>query len=148
MSEKVAALAAKLLLKTLDLTKKGDLPKRIQDENKVSYAAKIEKDELKVSFSNNAVDLENIVKGLAPKPGAFIEKDGRRLKILKAKATQTKGEQGRVVEVSQDGILVGAKDSSLLLQIVQGEGSKQMAAFEYAKGHHIKEGDKLSELDS
>ena len=148
MSQKVAAVAAKLLLKTLDLTKKGDLPKKRQDESKVSYAQKLEKDELKVSFSKNAVDLENIVKGLAPKPGAFIEKDGRRLKILKAKAIEKKGVQGRVLEVSQEGIVVGAKDGSLLLQVVQREGSKQMAAFEYAKGHQIKEGDKLSELDS
>ncbi len=148
MSNKMAGLAANMLVETLDLINKGDLPKKRQDEKKATYADKIEKAELRLDLNENAPDLQNKVKALAPRPGAFIMRDGKRLKIIKAAADEKSGEAGKVMVVEQNGILTGTGEGSLWLQEVQAEGGKKINAFDYAKGHNVKEGDFLNDDNS
>lgn len=138
VSQKLADLAANLLLQALDLKKDGKLPKKKQDESAVTYAAKIVTEDRFVDFKMPAAEIVNRIRGLAPKPAAFAVIDNRRLKIIKASIAEGKGEAGKVIRVIKTGIIIGTSDKAVLVEEVQPEGGKEMPAFEYAKGRHIK----------
>ena len=61
----------------------------------ITYAHKIDKAEARIDWTKPAADLHNLVRGLAPAPGAFFEaqlgKGVERVKVLRTeimKATQ------------------------------------------------------------
>jgi len=139
LSEKLAVLSAKLLLEALRLVEKSLEGKR-QDESQVSYAPKITKEELRLSLDEPASNLFNKIRGLAPKPGAYLVLQEKRLKIIKAQVEGYDGKPGEILKISKEGILVGTKNKAILLETVQAEGGRAMAAFEFAKGHRIEKG--------
>ena len=53
-----------------------------QPEAGVSYAAKIDKAEARVDWARPAVEVDRLIRGLAPFPGAWAEIGGERVKLL------------------------------------------------------------------
>lgn len=143
VSVKLANLAAVMLPEALDLKEKAKLPMIKQDEANASYASKINKEEQKINFSEAAQELFNKIRALAPKPGAYVIFNDKRLKIIKASVEEVKGDCGEIIDINKEGILVGTNDKSLLLQTVQPEGGKVMNAYDFAKGQHISMGTRL-----
>lgn len=140
LSEKLAKISADLLLKALKLIEENTFEEKRQDETKVIYAPKITKEELRLSFEEPSEKLFNKIRGLAPRPGAYLVLKEKRLKILKAEVNGNDGRPGEIVAISKEGILVGTKDKTILLKTVQAEGGRAMDAFEFAKGHRIEKG--------
>jgi methionyl-tRNA formyltransferase len=57
------------------------------------------------------------------------------LKVHRASIEDRKGSPGEVLEVSKEGILVGAGVGSLRLKEVQPPGKKRMGAHDFTLGH-------------
>ncbi|WP_374942180.1 methionyl-tRNA formyltransferase [Sphingomonas sp.] len=82
LSGELATLGAALMLETLaDLDARIETP---QPEAGVTYAAKIDKAEARLDFSQSAVAVERVVRAMNPAPGAWIELAGERVKVLAA----------------------------------------------------------------
>ncbi|TET55485.1 MAG: methionyl-tRNA formyltransferase [Actinobacteria bacterium] len=141
LSKKLSALSADLFLKTLDLIKVEKLPTKKQDESQVSYAAKISKAELRIDFSQSSKELLDKIRAFYPKPGAYTVYEGKRLKILEAAPTETKGECGQVINIDKGGVTIGTKDGAIKIKKVKAEGKNEMSAYDYSQGHRVKEGE-------
>jgi methionyl-tRNA formyltransferase len=79
LTQEIAELGARLMVQVL-----GDLaayPPVVQPDEGVTYAAKIDKAEARLDFTQNAAQVERQIRAFNPMPGAFFELNGERLRV-------------------------------------------------------------------
>ena len=142
--DKLGALGADTLLKTVEAAKNGTLEPKVQDDSLSTYAAKIEKAECLIDFGIDARTLHNRIRGLSPFPLAFTYlPSGKMFKIVKTHVEDGKGECGEVVRADKSGIYVGTKEGILVIDIATPEGKKAQNACDLVNGRQISVGDIL-----
>lgn len=144
--DRSAEIGAELLCRVIPLIEQGAITPVKQNEVDATYAAKIEKADCKVDFLKPARELDFMIRGTNPIPGAFAYLHGKMLKICKAKPISAKGDAGVVIAV--DGIgsgsfTVGCGDGSLQIYEVIPEGKGKMTAGDLIRGRKIMLGDIL-----
>ena len=106
----------------------------------VTYAKKILKDEARIDWLKSAGEIDCLIRGLSPAPGAFTEVKGERLKILYAMPVKDRGGPGEVIT---DDLTVACGEGALKLMKVQRAGKGVMEARELLKGFALPPGTKL-----
>ena len=102
LTGRLAELAAATISANWDALVEGRLAFAAQRETGVVYARKIEKSEAWIDWSAPAASVRNQIHGLSPYPGAVSELEAggarERLKILRAKVLDFRGEPGEVLD--------------------------------------------------
>ena len=134
--DKLSALGSKMIIKILPsiLNKTND---RIsQDENEVTYAYNITRDEERIDFNKNTKDVYNQIRGLYPWPVGYSTLDGKKIKIYKAKkGTSTKSaNNGEIINIYDDSIGVKTNDGEIKLLCIQLEGKKMVNVKDFLNG--------------
>jgi methionyl-tRNA formyltransferase len=104
----LAEIGARLMVETL--AQLDQLKPEPQPELGRSYAAKIDKAETRVDWSKPAELIEREVRAFAPFPGSWLELDGERIKLLKARVIGVNGAPGTVLD---DEFTVACGDAAL-----------------------------------
>ena len=99
------------------------LPQK-QSEAGVTYAAKIDKAEARVDWTKPAVDVDRLIRGLSPFPGAWCEVVGERLKLLEARLADGKGDAGQVLI----GFTIACGTGAVEITTAQRAGKRAMPA--------------------
>lgn len=142
--DKSAEIGAALLSKTLDDIFSGGAVRTPQDDSLASYAKKIEKSDAKVDFTKSSVELDRIIRGTTPIPGAFAYLGGKMLKICKAEVLLGDfGKPGEVVSLDGGKITVACGEGALAVTAVIPEGKSKMSAADFIRGRKISKGDIL-----
>ncbi|HCX68017.1 MAG TPA: methionyl-tRNA formyltransferase, partial [Rhodobiaceae bacterium] len=98
LHDRLSQTGASLMVRALAALSRGGLVPSPQPEEGVTYAKKIEKAEARIDWSRPARELDCIIRGLTPFPGAFFEagegKDKTRIKVLRAKPVAKSGKPG------------------------------------------------------
>ena len=115
-----------------------------QNHNQATYAAKIEKTEGQIDWSESAENIIGKINGLYPSPGAFFNYNGERYKILKASLAHGNGEIGEVLDNYLE-ISCGNKKSIKILNI-QRQGKRPQNVSEFMLGSQIKKGSNLNNV--
>ncbi len=145
--DRLSALGATAMIKTLDLIKRGEAVRIKQDDTLATYAAKIEKSDCLIDFSKSARQVHDLIRGLSPIPLSFTHTpDGKLLKVLEARV---EAEDGVVTEVgtvisTDDKITVACGKGAVSLLRVLPEGKGRMSAADFVRGRKVKVGDILS----
>ena len=142
VSEKLSALAAEKILENIDEILEGKIEFKEQNHNKSTYAAKIEKTEGQIKWSETAENIIGKINGLYPSPGAFFIYNGERYKILKASLAHGSGEIGEVLDNYLE-VSCGNKKSIKILDI-QRQGKRPQNISEFMLGSQIKKGSNLN----
>src|SRR5450631_2826232 len=141
ISEKLALAGAGLMTQALTMLADGGLVFVPQAEDGVTYAHKIDKAEARIDWTRPAVDVHNLVRGLAPTPGAFFEaelgKGLERIKVLRTEITGGMGTPGRVVDAH---LTVACGKGALRLLEVQRPGRAPMPAADFLCGARLAQG--------
>ncbi|SER62621.1 methionyl-tRNA formyltransferase [Salipaludibacillus aurantiacus] len=150
MHDKLSRLGAELLTRTLPLIEKGDIHPVRQDEEYVTYAPNIKKEQERIDWAKTADQLFNQIRGLNPWPVAHTEAEGKRFKVWEAETSQdhTDESPGTVVAIEEHDIKVACGDGkTLALTKVQPAGKKPMdvATFLRGAGSNWEPGMKLGE---
>ena len=144
--DKLGALGASLIVRTLDALKKGECPRIPQEESGATYAAKITKEDCLIDFSQSARAVHNQIRGLSPIPLSFTHTpDGKLLKVTRAQIREEEavlGEPGLVLS-TDDGITVACGRGALTILGVLPEGKPRMSASDFVRGRKIGVGDLL-----
>lgn len=123
---------AELLLATLDAIEAGTASETPQDDALASYAPKLTKGEGLVDWSQPALRIHNLVRGLWPWPHAFSYVQGQRIILHRTRVSPLEfhAPPGVVVRASAvDGVHVAcAGDSTIELLDLQLEGKRVMSA--------------------
>ncbi|MBQ9132920.1 MAG: methionyl-tRNA formyltransferase [Clostridia bacterium] len=146
--DKLGAAGARVLLRTVDAAKKGELHPQPQDDSLATHAEKIEKAECRMDFSTDVKVLHDRIRGLSPFPLAFTTlPSGKLLKILKARYEKddTVEEYGKVIRADKNGIAVAARGGRIVFETMVPEGKKAQSAADMLNGRQIAVGDILGE---
>ena len=150
MHDRLGAVGAGTLLRTIAALKEGTLVAQKQDASLATYAAKIEKEDCLLDFSLSAKVLHDRIRGLSPMPLAFTHTpDGKLLKILASRvspvATSADVPVGTVISLDNGVITVACgENTSLDILRVLPEGKGRMEAGDFIRGRKISVGDLLS----
>ena len=72
------------MVEAIDALTAGTLAETPQPEIGATYARKIEKHEAAIDWRAPALQIERTVRALAPRPGAWFDHEGERIKLLAA----------------------------------------------------------------
>ncbi len=146
--DKLAALGADVLLRTVAALKAGTLVATPQDDTLATYAAKIEKADCLIDFSRDAKAVHDLIRGLSPMPLAFTHTpDGKLLKVPAAAVAKPASVGSLAAPCTvlslADGIEVACGQGSVRLLTVTPEGKKSMPAAAFINGRKVAVGDVL-----
>ena len=141
LHDRLAALGAPLMLQALEGLAAGRLKPQPQATDGVTYAAKIDKQEGRLDWRRPAIELDRLVRGLTPVPGAWFEFGGERLKVQAAEPAAGQGRPGTVLD---DSLTVACGDGALRLLRLQRPGKAAQPAALLLRGYPIAKGTVLS----
>jgi methionyl-tRNA formyltransferase len=158
IAEKIYEEGADLLILALDEIEKGNVNRKKQNEALVTYADKITDEDLEIDWSKPVEVIDNQVRGLNPKPGAYTFFDGKKLKIWRASVRMPSGthmeahignesecKPGMVLAIDKNcGPAVSTGNGYLVLEEVQPESKKRMTGAEFVRGYRLKVGDRFA----
>ncbi len=144
MFGRLSVLGAQALTEALGMLRQGTLSVTPQDDALATYAPMLKKEHGRIDWGKPARQVRNLVRGMTPWPVAFADHAGKILKILAVSVRDGKGEQGEILSVDRDGIVVACGEGAVRLEKVQPEGGRAMSAWEYAQGRRVRKGDRLS----
>lgn len=122
------------------LKAEGRLKSIKQPEEGVTYAQKLSKEEARIDWNESAAVIERKIRAFNPVPAAWIEYQGKPMKIWRAEAVAQQGRAGEVLSCSADGLVVACGENALKITELQPSGSKRMPIAAFAAGHKIEVG--------
>ncbi|WP_294189498.1 methionyl-tRNA formyltransferase [uncultured Sphingomonas sp.] len=141
LTVELADMGARLMVEVLaDIDAHPPMP---QPDEGVTYAAKISKAEAKIDWTRSAREIERIVRGLNPAPGAWFEVSGERVKALAADVLPFTFPGGEGVTVDA-ALTIGCGDGALRPTLVQRAGRGVTSAEEMLRGFPVRSGTELT----
>jgi methionyl-tRNA formyltransferase len=140
LSKKLTILSSKLIVKSLDQLKNGRANFVDQDEKKVTYAKKIEKEESIIDWNISAKKLIANINGLNPYPGVWFKHRKTRIKIIEAVEVNQTGRAGEVLDAN---LTIGCKENAIKILLIQKEGRNVLNTKSFLAGYEIKKGETL-----
>lgn len=142
LSEKMAVLSSRLLLKTLPLWIEKKIKPRKQDSLEATYCQLIEKSDGRIFWDDEAANIFNKFRAFNSWPGIFTfwENDNtlKRIKLNKIslgnKEAERKYDIGEVFKL-ENGIAIQAAKGFILPETIQLEGKKEMTMEEFINGY-------------
>jgi methionyl-tRNA formyltransferase len=144
LHDKMMEPGALLVVETLRNMIEGNIQPVKQDDSKATYCDPLTKEDGRLQWGKEATYLARLAKAMNPWPGAFFVLSAEKIKLWDAAAAPGQGTAGVIMSVSRDGILVGTGRDVLLMREVQAPGKKRIPAAEFARGHRLREGDRLA----
>jgi methionyl-tRNA formyltransferase len=135
LSERLAQLGAELLLESLPPYLSGELQAQPQEQQGVTYAAMLKKEDGRLDFHQAALELERCVRAFNPWPGAFMDWQGAPLKIQRASLGAAPAGMLPGKRLVQDGLpAVVTSQGALVLNKVQPAGKRCMTGADFLRG--------------
>jgi methionyl-tRNA formyltransferase len=140
LHDRLARLGADLVLRALGALERGSTTGTPQPEDGVTYAAKIDKAETRIDWTQPAAALDRLVRAMSPAPGAWCEVAGNRVRVLRARPEPGGGAPGTLLD---DNLLVACGEDALRLTRIQREGRQPMDAETFLRGFPLGAGNRL-----
>ena len=140
MHERLAALGAEMICAALAGLSEGELVPVPQSECGVTYAAKPTRGEGRLDWTRSGAELDRLVRGLAPRPGAWFVHGAERIGVRAAEPAEGIGEPGTVLDAR---LTVACGDGALRLTEVQRQGRAPLAADAFLRGFPLPPGTRL-----
>ncbi|HEU5284743.1 MAG TPA: methionyl-tRNA formyltransferase [Burkholderiales bacterium] len=144
LHDKLAELGGQCIVQALPAIAAGTLAATPQPEAGVTYAHKLAKEEAELDWGRSAVELDRQVRAFVPFPVATTRWRGEVLRVWAAHPLEPlSGDPGTVLNITEDGIVVGCGAGALCLQSLQRAGGKRLSAREFVLGARLAVGDRL-----
>jgi methionyl-tRNA formyltransferase len=140
LHDELARLGADVMVRALSAVERGSASERPQSADGATYATKILKEEARVDWDRAAGEIDCLIRGLSPQPGAWCEARGERLKILYAVPAMGCGAPGELLD---DRLTVACGDGALRFTRVQRAGRAAQDAEEFLRGFPLRKGERL-----
>ncbi len=131
LHDRLSAMGAALIVTAL-----GHLPDLVpepQPEAGVTYASKIDKSEARVDWTRPAAEVDRLIRGLSPFPGAWCDVAGERVKLLRCHLAEGQGAPGQVL----GGMRVACGTGAVEITLAQREGKRAMTPQDFLNGFSL-----------
>jgi methionyl-tRNA formyltransferase len=136
LHDKLAALGATTMVAALGDIEAGAARPVPQPTSGVTYAAKIQKGEIRLDWTRSALELERAVRAFRPAPGATAQLGGEALKIWRARVVEASGAPGTLLG-TQNRLIVACGANALQIDELQRAGGRRMSAAEFLRGRPL-----------
>ena len=137
IEKKLSLEGSNLLVQSLKIIEARNPKFTDQDHSKATYAKKIDKNETKISWKEEANKVLAHIHALSPSPGAWFEFENERFKVLKAKVSSKNGKSGCVLD---ENLTIGCGTNSVQILELQRQGKKRLTTKEFLLGNKINKG--------
>ena len=134
--EKLSHIAAQLTITTLDNFENINAIK--QNESLVTFCKKIKKDDGLVDFCD-AKKLFLKYKAYSYWPGVFLSSE-LKLKDIELNEELSQNNEGEILEINKDFILIGCEKGSLKIKTLQAPSKKAMSSVDFVRGQRLEVG--------
>ena len=145
LHDALSQAGAALMREALENLEAGTLQCVPQSAEGVTYAAKIDKAEARIDWTQPAHAVLRHIHGLSPFPGAWCELAGEgepvRLKILRCELAKGSGQPGDVLD---DNLAIACGDGAVRILELQRAGKGPMKAADFLRGTPLKPPARLS----
>lgn len=152
LHDRLTLLGGEAIVEALTLLEQGKLRPQKQDDSQSCYAPLISKEMGAIDFSQTAVQIDRLIRGLTPWPSAYTGLRGRQLKIWKAVPEAERDVSGHVpgeiLSVEKDSVTVAAGEGALRLLELQMEGKKRLPAHDFLLGVRLEPGEVFRTADA
>ena len=128
LHDRLSDLGARLVVEALG--RLADLVPEVQPEAGVTYARKIDKAEARVDWTRPAAEVDRLIRGLSPFPGAWCEAGGERIKLLRSRLADGSGAPGEVLS----GLTIACGEGAVEVLEVQRAGAKALTVAQALRG--------------
>src|SRR5947207_3873978 len=147
--DRLFPMGVEAMMEAVDLVKAGKAPRIKQDEAKATYEGRCGADNAHIDWGKPWEQIDRLIRGCNPAPGAWSTLAGKILKIFDAKPLPAKdpkgiaGKMGEIVAVEADGLTVVCADGRFKVTRVQADGPK-VSAGEFAASANVSTGMRVS----
>ena len=127
LHDRLAGMGANLIVDVLARLPLAAVPQAAEG---VTYAAKIDKAEARIDWSRPAAEVDLLIRGLSPFPGAWCLIGEERVKLLRSRLIPASGAPGEVLS----GFRVACGQGAIEVLEAQREGKRPMPAAEILRG--------------
>jgi methionyl-tRNA formyltransferase len=138
LHDRLSRMGAHLIVAALDQI--ADLTPQPQPQDGITYATKIDKSEAAVDWTQPATQVDRQIRALSPFPGAWIDHDGQRIKLLASRLADGKGVPGEVLD---DALTVACGTGAVQLLRLQRAGRGAQDSAEFLRGMALPKGTHL-----
>jgi methionyl-tRNA formyltransferase len=138
LHDRLSAIGASAIVGAL--AELEELTPKPQSDVGVTYAAKIDKSEAAIDWSKPAAEIDRLVRGLSPFPGAWFVMDGTRVKVLGSVLVDQNGAAGCVLD---DALTVACWEGAIRLTHLQRAGKSAQDAAQFLNGWPMPAGTQL-----
>ena len=150
LSDRLSAMGAELLHRTLDELTTGALQPKPQDHNRATLAPILQREDGRIDFSRTATEIWNRMRGFQPWPGAFTSFRGKTVHLISARPAEERCPlaPGSIQPSAQE-LLVGCGGETLLRVLeLQPEGKRRIAARDFLNGYRPAPGECFGEKEA
>lgn len=143
--DRLAHRGAELLIRAITMAVSGTVHRMPQKGAAITYAPRLRKEDGLLRWEQDVSSIVNLIRGLASTPGAFTFLDGKKLKILSAKAeiATTGVVPGTVISQKGSGLKVAAGNGWVHLLDIQMENKRRMPIEDFLRGYQVQTGNLL-----
>ncbi|SEQ02676.1 methionyl-tRNA formyltransferase [Loktanella sp. DSM 29012] len=128
LHDRLSVMGARLIVEALaGLATLHPVP---QPDAGVTYAAKIDKAEARIDWTQDAATVDAQIRGLSPFPGAWTEIGGERVKLLASQVADASGDPGQVLR----DLTIACGTGSVRITRLQRAGKRPMDTAEALRG--------------
>lgn len=145
LHDRLARLGADLMLRALAALERGALTLTPQPPAGATYAAKIDKSETRIDWSQSWKEVHDHCRGLSPFPGAWFElaSEGAPVRVKVLRTTRGEG-TGAPATLLDDRFTVACGEGAVRIVELQRAGRQPMKAEDFLRGHRLTPGARLS----
>ena len=144
LHDKLAVLGKETLCLFMEKLKKGEITPEPQPKECRFYAPLIKKQDGQIHFTESAVTIDRMARGLTPWPGIFTTFQGKTIKLFGIHVKEgSGGEPGTILDCSPEGLTVACPDGQVVIDQLQAPGGKRMACVDYFRGHPYNKDDRF-----
>ncbi|MBR4040650.1 MAG: methionyl-tRNA formyltransferase [Clostridia bacterium] len=143
LSDRLSVMGAQLLVETIRELEAGTLRRIPQDHEAATYEPKMDKELGRIDWTKTAREIDCLVRGTTPWPGAFTTMGDQTIKVfeLDVREGAASAQPGRIVSAdAKGGLVVSCGDHDVELRQIQMPGAKRMNAKDYLRGHTMDTG--------
>ena len=133
LHDRLSAMGAALIVQALAAL---PLPATPQPSDGVTYAAKIDKTEARIDWTRPADQVDRLIRGLSPFPGAWCDMGGERVKLLRCRVAKGQGAPGQVTGP----LTIACGEGAVEVTLAQREGKRAMAPADFLRGFQMPNG--------
>jgi methionyl-tRNA formyltransferase len=137
LHDRLAPLGAASIVEALEGLSAGRLQPIAQPAEGATYAAKLTREEERLDWREPAALLDRRVRALVPRPGAWCEIAGERVKVLEAEMVEGRGLPGHLID---DRLTIACGEGALRLLKLQRAGRAPLAAEDFQRGFRLAPG--------